>query len=1364
MSHYLVARARDLGKLLKAQKVQTDPIKAESLENTELKWKLSHLLSKILHEASLRSANNCTRNDIYLLVDQYNREFQTTYTADILFRKFWLREILGQVKIPSAIQYACKTFQNLITAEVELNFLLPHSEKQFPHEELQALANRYNEENGIAISIPQAIAAGLIHGNPTQYSIVDIKRFSPLFAEYREDFTFLQYLMKKFDWSSSYQFEIKKSTLDTLIGRHKNYFTNMPDLNEFLGGEWADYSNEDTVLLSLSNLPEAYPTNVYETCCAELFLLMKEDNHNRIDKGLIKKWIGKASIVSYLTYVPHLLSTDDKNDFLDNVVEILVDESDIDGTEDEYAKANLDSDRTTLEFFNIIAQAHQEKLDEIKDLYVLSNELFRQDSNSYQARFYGQSCRETLETLVNICVANDDDWHAERVMRLFKVAISKPFLLFSLFNSIQYFRPELIPIVAINIETSPIAFLLLKKFQDIQEKQHWKFQSEKANDVLYMFLLVLELLQTKKKEASKVLYQILGGLYQQVLRYSQRENSQISEKALLHCKKQVSEVESALLNFESDTFQYYEGRKIKQYLLPLLLDGIIHELISDENYVPLTRRHIASFPSSNILLCNLIQHSIKNFENSVHSDILKIDRLKSSLAEFFINFYKKSFNLWTVKGWDWQNQAEGDVDISWHANYKFLQNIEWEYHFLLLNGNSSLVRLFREIDIPLPSDDEDFTVTYKKVSRMRAHLFILLTAYHRLVTNLLTNQPNKKNTIVQLENEITSIVELWTAGPNTDPNNDIFKWLHEGAAIGNDQERLLPFVTTCINNFSEGNRQTIYNAILRNDFLERALVILRNCTNEKDRRILIEQLHKLDLNSALEHLTISQVEEVLVESVQYPEFLEIAKEILKYWETESIGRVRVAEREITIFRAKLLIAYFEDNESAIANVLGPNLKKDGTSNRINFSESDTRDFYSGLFDIKKRDFKNAYIKFDNLLQNAKVERPDVAINRFVSHINFACEIKDAEKRDSELRHAIREWDAFVQSIQIGSRKKLLAPLQNNMWYNKMDAYKHIGDNENYLKIYGELSPDLKMQQAFLILHIDFLTQENEYIKAKALLKEAQNYHRMADNSLPQFLQELMEKLENDDDIKQLQAQYRDIVSRSPGSLIKVLSECYNGERDLDRFLLKEVCYAVNNMLDNINAIYEIRLEDKYTDLLMLSLQSQLRPWSWQVLGRRGGFSNPKTVGSTPNPGEIDLCINTSIGERMATMEALILKGQNTNTTLEHIFKTFNYDHRRKLYYILCYYTGNNFMTDWSDYYSNKINSVPYAPGYELLENGIENYSDEYGNDSIKIAKAIHNSGTIIYHLYININYKTTPGVVSVSAAPDTVSKGESNVT
>lgn len=256
--------------------------------------------------------------------------------------------------------------------------------------------------------------------------------------------------------------------------------------------------------------------------------------------------------------------------------------------------------------------------------------------------------------------------------------------------------------------------------------------------------------------------------------------------------------------------------------------------------------------------------------------------------------------------------------------------------------------------------------------------------------------------------------------------------------------------------------------------------------------------------------------------------------------------------------------------------------------------------------------------------------------------------------------------------------------------------------------------------------------------AEKLIVEAEDFHKLNNGNLPEFIYSLRELTDVSTTDDFLRRQYQRIFSRPPESLIKIIPDNINQYKSLDEFILSEIVSGAKEMLTCINSISEVKKEDKYSDLLVLAINSRIRNYSWHIGPARGGYSDS----DKPNPGEIDFAISTQ-KERITICEAMILTGKNITETQKHNFKIFNYDPTRNYLYVITYYTGNSekYLTYWNQYKMDISSIVSFPLNYQMTEQYLTDISDTFGNDCIKVGVGKHSNNMLLYHLFININYR-----------------------
>jgi len=309
----------------------------------------------------------------------------------------------------------------------------------------------------------------------------------------------------------------------------------------------------------------------------------------------------------------------------------------------------------------------------------------------------------------------------------------------------------------------------------------------------------------------------------------------------------------------------------------------------------------------------------------------------------------------------------------------------------------------------------------------------------------------------------------------------------------------------------------------------------------------------------------------------------------------------------------------------------------------------------------------------------------------------------------------------------------LDSIQEKVWANKLEGWNGAKLDLEFDREYMELEKVVQLHPRFLAIRIKNFVRRHMQVQALVLLGEAEEYHQLADGNVPPFITELRKLAYNETIEEYLREQYNLIFSAAPEALVKIVSRNINAYNTVPLFLLSELCNSANDMLTNINSISSIKLEDKYSDLLALSLGNRLINYGWKVGPARGGFS----ASHKRNPGEIDFSIY-SRSEKISICEAMILSGKRTSVQQSHNFKIFNYSHTRDFFYMIVYYTGKDFDRDWDSYHTNCSSVIKFPPGFKLKSRWQE--LPEFGNHSLKVGKTLHGGGTHLFHLFININY------------------------
>jgi hypothetical protein len=590
----------------------------------------------------------------------------------------------------------------------------------------------------------------------------------------------------------------------------------------------------------------------------------------------------------------------------------------------------------------------------------------------------------------------------------------------------------------------------------------------------------------------------------------------------------------------------------------------------------------------------------------------------------------------------------------------------------------------------------------------------------------------------KLENKIVYYVTQYCIDEPNKKRIDIFDELFENTYwSGNQKEELLPVIAFTINRFEDRNKQKILDELIKTHQMTRTLKMLEYAISEKDRQFMVQVINSLNVSDYLDGLhSITDIQFVLQELANEKEFIDKAKEALTFWETRILKgkRSEKMDYKIVAFRIKLLLAYHKEDESEISKTEEPESQYHATGG--GFNPHNEKTFYRALLLLKKEEPGKAYDLFNELLTNERENKPTLALNRFASKVHWADSIDVIADKQILYSEAINEWNKFEKEL---SKDISIEYIKEKLWFNKLHAYNMLNNDSEFDKIYYQLDKHIQLRSDFLELRVSNLMTRKMTIQAEELVAEAEKYHKLNTGNLPEFLQKIRTLTETKDTREFLQVQYNRIYSKSPEELIKIIPDNLNPHKTIEKFILSELVSATDMLLTYINSISSIDHEDKYSDLMVLSLNGRLRAFYWHIGNARGGYSDSGS--QKLNPGEIDFAIYSS-QEKIAICEAMIIEGKNATITQKHSFKIFNYDHARNLFYMIVYYKGeqSKFEHYWEDYKDQICTKIDFPKRYEVINDYIKDISTEFGNDSVKIGKTTHKDGISLYHIFTNINY------------------------
>ncbi len=1310
----------------------------KEIEN-ENDWGASYLCAELLEKSTLQQLFSIPRERLDKLYEEFNEETGRKCDADSLFNRNWLRLVNCKVQIAGTIRFSVYRIEDVVGLDHEFKFLSEkrsQNGKQIPEVDFLKLVEEYQIQHNLVLDLDRAAKAHWIKKENSHVLIESLIYYEPL-LKHINDFLFIK---KLYDLKNDERDRgrcIPKKELEVIFLRHQTTFPQTPSLNIFLESG-ALIEEGDKYLLNFRSDKMGLTGIVHDKTGALLWDKLINNTSFKNDIERIRSWYDLMVYRNDWCDIGKFSKLKSRIRFLDAAMQVLLNEKDLSSGEDEFMKLMLDQGHRITDLVYVLSDKHNRpEFPSNPDLYYLYDGMNRLDDIWQGQLMWEQGSRETLSYFIHQIVRNDVGYKYERVFSLLRSGTEKPFLLWKTAFVIHYWEPDIIPILVLDESTASLGFYLLAEITSpdgiLNGKQELFKKIANANfELLCEFLAASPSITDKDK--AKIIFQCLL--------ITENEKFKIVRPDLERQKKhkqESSEINLLLKSvFESITmpgFHFSGYAPIKHFLYPTILNELYDQII---NYNPedyLSNNAITlPFVKLDTLTWVLRLVNIAGYDDS--------ERIKVSynISSIFLSFYLQSMNCGLRKTWDYETLQFSDKVPTWVNMHANLELIEWGYLFIELENQMLLDDFLSPTELRFNKTQDKYDNFNGFVAnKVRTHLEILLIGLNDLY--------RKKNTLIaknlpvtsvldKLELKITSIVTLYCKDDPGKGRKDIFSLHLERTFWSTEREELLPVIGNAINRFKNENKTKIISELVQTDQIVRSFKLLDYLISENDKEVLITLITGNNIEQFFSSSFPNDAEYVLQKLVEEKKFEEKARQALDIWENKKIkgALVRKDNHLILCFRMKLLLAYHELSAEKINEMANPSLQ--GSFESKQFSPYQEKDFYKALIYFQKNEPVKAYNIFNTQLKAAKEDRPTLAINRFAAKLQWAEQTSDQLEKRKLFQEAIEEWNEFESKL---NRNPVLEIeyLKDNIWYNKLHAFIGLEDEGKFESEFNALDKTIQLRPDFLKLRIKNLMARNMQQHAEMLLAEAEEYHRLSDGQVPNIILDLRKYTDTADTQIILQNQYLRIFSKSPEELIKILPGNVIKFSSLAEFLLVEITGSATDMLNYINSISDIKKEDKFSDLMVLSLTSRFRNFGWHISPGRGGY--PGSI--KQNPGLIDYAIS-SAKERIAVCEALQLKGVNRAEVQTHNFKIFNYDPVRKLFYIIVYFKGENekFKENWENYKTDITNVIIFPTGFELTSAGIEDISGKFGTDTVKTAKSSHGTHTYIYHVFININY------------------------
>lgn len=698
-----------------------------------------------------------------------------------------------------------------------------------------------------------------------------------------------------------------------------------------------------------------------------------------------------------------------------------------------------------------------------------------------------------------------------------------------------------------------------------------------------------------------------------------------------------------------------------------------------------------------------------------------------TLSEEFLKSYLELMETQEATMTDYKNGGERKGFLSWSEKMERISKLKWLYPIYNLDQYGMLDQFLSPRILMQVAKDKYDEGNRVKASQLRTHIGVLLQLVKNLFSPALSNGFEKKNVErikEKVEHQLVHYITHYTTEDPASGKVDLFSTDREESLYSSADEALLPQLAIIIN--GSGNRQEIISALQKSCDLVKLLTICEFITSQGIRHTLLKEAKKADILPNLSHLWVPEVQSILLKISKYPELIDMLEECLVYYEINVTDKKPMPNDVKIAYHIRMLLAYMKKDLTALEKEAIPQgVARDSQE----LSLAEYKDFYRALILIVD-DPKEAHDIFTEL--SAKYRKHSgLAVNRLTAAFNLA----EKEGTTAGFATALEEWK---ESSAVYSEQELLS-LEPELSIILLNLYHQLNQHEKLDTLFMQLDMPYKMLPGVLEVWIDNLLKRNRRAEAFYWADQAKQYHEFDGQDELPFLQQLNDKISGEEKIDELVVQYNRIFNSPAELLVKILPLRINGKTSLVEFSVQEFVLAADVMLDKIKSISAIKDEDKYNDLMEALLEGRINSYGWKVSGqKRGGYSGAKG----PNPGERDLPVYGADNKIIINGEALIYRGMGT--AIPHLNKLFDYTHQRGTLLVIFYDTGergNDFEGNWQTYQDAILPACDFPDGYEPVGK-FEDVTIEFKmvHSAIKIGKTRLKSGSVIYHIFIKINY------------------------
>ncbi|MDX9805619.1 MAG: hypothetical protein RBT87_07315 [bacterium] len=954
-----------------------------------------------------------------------------------------------------------------------------------------------------------------------------------------------------------------------------------------------------------------------------------------------------------------------------------------------------------------------------------------------------EGTRKDYYSLLCLIIENESNYSNKypEILSIFKDT-SRPFLIWTLYETIPRNHIEVIPYLLSELELIPIAFRMIDEvgidhflLQDPNNDNRTEGYVFKNQIWLEMFEFVLNQIDLSDSRDEKI-----GNMLNMILLNAAEDTfrSKAISGVNIHYHNPLKDRYKKALNILANK-RVEHGITSHPRIISNALPKLAKYVISKLDHPSPNRNEFLNLNSGlvdfSIEILKFLNICISESENSIQ----KKEELENSLIDMtraLKNYLTMFFCVEEITVTDLYSgvskKEKAKRGVGGEFGYEIL---DWGHLFLHFQKLYLLKKLDAEFIDSLKfntCEDKYNEENQEQHEKIKLYLKSLMIAYVSINKNrnfYESEQLPVTDALCELETLIKFYALKYSCYKLPNNRTDAFD---ERFRLPENNLYFLPLTTLLYrsaNYFAEDKQIKFFKEFFANSIdIERMLKAINILDLKNVKEIISERIKEIKVADFIKSANwITELEQALIEAVNSEQYWAIAKPLIEEVQTHHIKRKTVdAHFNSFMFEIKLLLAYKEKDWGTLFNLEIP--KSENIYPR-NFSNENLKKFYIAIYKIYNDKNYTEGINMLKLLSESNPQDVKYSLNLYSAQILEANE-KGLSKEIFIKANA--EWEKFVENLKEEDEKKKLLDYSEAVDSNKLFYYVSTEDSVRFDQTISKLSKRYLYDEDLIPVIYKFYKKRDLHEFAYDYLTKSEHYLRELNKEISPTINDLIEKSKSEK-LPGLKSSFNEIVNLIPKDIPSVTPDCINNKRNLAMFILNELILALVTLLKKRVAAKNI-LEDQYNDFIQAVLVPRFAIWGWSIpdqprTGKSGGIKDA---------GNADLVLESG-GKNFALIEALKFGG--SKYTEKHILKCEKYDGTINRYYIIVYHLkkSENFDKNWEKYKKDVLR-IEYPATFPIKkEEGFIDISNEFEDvRNFKIAKTLHGEGVEMFHIMINL--------------------------